>query len=99
MTFAAEKPGEILSQDAQGRVLVSRERREMLLEQYDRSVTLCFTRRLRNKLPLHPELKTVSPDIDFFELRVTGEARVHGFRVIDGFYLVWLDREHEIYKM
>ena len=38
MTFAAEKPGEILSQDAQGRVLVSRERREMLLEQYDRSV-------------------------------------------------------------
>ncbi len=38
MTFAAEKPEEILSQDAQGRVLVSRERREMLLEQYDRSV-------------------------------------------------------------
>ena len=37
MTFAAEEPGEILSQDAQGRVLVSRERRELLLEQYDRS--------------------------------------------------------------
>jgi len=35
MTFAAEEPGEILSQDAQGRVLVSRERRELLLEQYD----------------------------------------------------------------
>jgi len=49
MTFAAEKPGEILSQDAQGRVLVSRERREMLLEPYDRSVTLCFTRRLRSR--------------------------------------------------
>jgi len=37
MTFAAEEPGQILSQDAQGRVLVSRERRELLLEQYDRS--------------------------------------------------------------
>lgn len=37
MTFAAEEPGEILSQDAQGRVLVSRERRESLLEEYDLS--------------------------------------------------------------
>ena len=37
MTFAAEETEEILSQDAQGRVLVSRERRELLLEQYDRS--------------------------------------------------------------
>jgi hypothetical protein len=37
MTFTAEEPGEILSRDAQGRVLVSRERREALLEQYDRS--------------------------------------------------------------
>ena len=37
MTFAAEEAGEILSRDTQGRVLVSRERRELLLEQYDRS--------------------------------------------------------------
>jgi hypothetical protein len=37
MTFAAAETGEIMSQDAQGRVLVSRERRELLLEQYDRS--------------------------------------------------------------
>jgi hypothetical protein len=37
MTFTAEEPGEILSRDAQGRVLISRERRELLLEQYDRS--------------------------------------------------------------
>jgi len=37
MTSATEKLGEILSQDAQGRVLVSRERRESLLEEYDRS--------------------------------------------------------------
>ena len=32
MTFAAEEPGQILSQDTQGRVLVPRERRESLLE-------------------------------------------------------------------
>jgi len=37
MTIAAEEPGEILSQDTRGRVLISRERRELLLEQYDRS--------------------------------------------------------------
>ena len=34
MTFAAEEAGQILSQDARGRVLVSRERRESLLEEY-----------------------------------------------------------------
>ena len=37
MTFAGEEAGQILSQDARGRVLVSRERRESLLEEYDRS--------------------------------------------------------------
>ena len=37
MTLAAEEAGQILSQDARGRVLVSRERRESLLEEYDRS--------------------------------------------------------------
>ncbi|MGA8480485.1 MAG: hypothetical protein WB696_21190 [Chthoniobacterales bacterium] len=37
MTFAAAEPGRIMSQDSQGRVLVSRERRESLLEEYDRS--------------------------------------------------------------
>jgi hypothetical protein len=37
MTFAAEEAGEILSQDARGPVLVSRERRESLLEEHDRS--------------------------------------------------------------
>jgi hypothetical protein len=34
MKFATEEPGQILSQDAQGRVLVSRERRESLLAEY-----------------------------------------------------------------
>jgi hypothetical protein len=37
MTFGAEEPGQILSQDGRGRVLVSRERRESLLEEYDGS--------------------------------------------------------------
>ena len=37
MTFGAEESGQILSQDARGRVLVSRERRESLLAEYDRS--------------------------------------------------------------
>ena len=37
MTFAAEDTGQILSQDARGRVLVSRERRDLLLEEYGRS--------------------------------------------------------------
>jgi hypothetical protein len=37
MTFTAEEPGEILGRDARGRVLVTPERRELLLEQYDRS--------------------------------------------------------------
>jgi hypothetical protein len=38
MTLAGEEQAEqILSQDSQGRVLVTRERRESLLEEYDRS--------------------------------------------------------------
>jgi hypothetical protein len=38
MTSAAEDPGgQILSQDARGRVLLSHERRQSLLEEYDRS--------------------------------------------------------------
>ena len=37
MTFGAEEAGQILSRDARGRVLVSRERRESLLAEYDSS--------------------------------------------------------------
>ena len=36
MTFAVEGAGQILSQEARGRGLLSRERRESLLEEYDR---------------------------------------------------------------
>lgn len=52
-----------------------------------------------SKLPeAYKELKNeISPEINFFELRVTDKARVHGFRAGDAFFLVWLDRNHEIY--
>jgi hypothetical protein len=51
-----------------------------------------------SKLPYHPHLH-FNPDLTFFELRVTQQARVHGFRVKSAFFLVWLDREHRIYPM
>src|SRR5215469_530868 len=37
MTNAEEEAGQILNRDARGRVLISRERREALLEKYDHS--------------------------------------------------------------
>jgi hypothetical protein len=37
MTLAAGEPEQILSQDTRGRVLVTQERRELLLGDYDRS--------------------------------------------------------------
>lgn len=53
----------------------------------------------RKKLPDHSELDTLSEDLTWFELRVTKSARVHGFRAKDAFFLVFLDREHNIYPM
>lgn len=50
-------------------------------------------------LPNPRLLETISEDITFFELRVSKKARVHGFRVKSAFYLVWLDRGHEVYPM
>lgn len=49
-------------------------------------------------LPENPELKSLSPDLTWFELRIDGESRVHGFRVKDAFFLVFLDQGHAIYK-
>jgi hypothetical protein len=46
----------------------------------------------RKKLPSSKILDSISPDIKFFELRVTQKARVHGFRSFSSFFLVWLDR-------
>lgn len=49
----------------------------------------------RGKLPSIPV--GLSEDLTFFEMRVTQEARVHGFRVNSIFFLVWLDQGHRIY--
>lgn len=39
----------------------------------------------------------ISAEIKLFELRVSQRARVHGFRSVSTFFLVCLDRNHEIY--
>ncbi|MEH3116309.1 MAG: hypothetical protein PGN25_01430 [Methylorubrum populi] len=51
----------------------------------------------RAVLPAAPELDNISPDLTWFELRVTNEARVHGFRCKSAFFLVFLDRLHQVY--
>ena len=48
-------------------------------------------------LPDNTELEKFSPDLTWFELRVDGESRVHGFRVKDAFFLVYLDQNHDFY--
>lgn len=48
-------------------------------------------------LPNNAELESFSPDLTWFELRVDGESRVHGFRVKDAFFLVYLDQNHDVY--
>lgn len=52
----------------------------------------------RSKLPNHSKLSLISEEIPFFELRVTQKARVHGFRSVSTFFLVWLDKDHAVYK-
>ena len=52
----------------------------------------------RNKLPGRGSaIKEISPDIPCSELRITQRARIHGFRMNSAFFLVWLDRDHQIY--
>lgn len=51
----------------------------------------------KKKLPTAIFIEKISPDINFFELRVNQKARVHGFRCVHTFFLVWLDRNHQIY--
>lgn len=40
---------------------------------------------------------TLSEDISWCEMRVTQKARVHGFRAGQGFFLVFLDRNHDVF--
>lgn len=51
----------------------------------------------RGVLPPPPFLASISEDISWFELRVTQRARVHGFRAGAAFFLVYLDRGHEVF--
>jgi hypothetical protein len=50
----------------------------------------------KDKYPARPVLEKISPDLGFFELRVTQKARVHGFRSANAFFLVVLDKDHSI---
>jgi hypothetical protein len=58
----------------------------------------CTHHKSRQSLPGSAVLDAISEDINFIELRVSQRARVHGFRLASVFFLVWLDRSHEIYK-
>lgn len=42
--------------------------------------------------------KLISPDIGFFELRVSDKIRLHGFQSQSAFFLVMLDREHRVFS-
>lgn len=59
----------------------------------------CTKHKDRRILPKTKKIENVSPDITFFELRVSIKARVHGFRSANAFFLCWLDRNHQIYPM
>lgn len=51
----------------------------------------------RRKLPNNGLRHLISPEVEFAEMRVTQRARVHGFRMKATFFLVWLDKDHQIY--
>lgn len=53
----------------------------------------------KDNLPRKGKVTGLSEDITLFELRVNQKARVTGFRSQSSFFLVWLDRNHHIYKM
>jgi hypothetical protein len=53
----------------------------------------------RSKLPKCKSLDAISPEIKFCEMRVSQGIRVHGFRIKSAFFLVWLDKNHEICPM
>lgn len=50
-----------------------------------------------SKLPRSGAADYFSEDITWIELRVSGKARVHGFRFAHFFFLMWLDRNHEVH--
>jgi hypothetical protein len=57
---------------------------------------LGYTPYRRDRLHPAPSPVAISDDVSWFELRVTQRARVHGFRAGAAFFLVYLDRRHEL---
>lgn len=52
----------------------------------------------RTQLPGTDFLHSISEDISWMELRVTQVARVFGFRAGHAFFLVFLDRTHDVIR-
>lgn len=46
-----------------------------------------------------PLPKNISPEVTILEFRTSGRARVFGFRLEETFYIIWFDRNHEVYNM
>ena len=57
---------------------------------------LAYTIIPRNQYPQTEFIRSLSPDVTLFELRVSKKMRVHGFRYKSVFYLCYLDREHKL---
>lgn len=49
-------------------------------------------------LPNQNLIDRFGEDTCFFELRVSKKARAHGFRIKSAFFLLWLDKDHEVYR-
>jgi hypothetical protein len=62
----------------------------------ERKAGLGYTPHDGSGLPAVDFADTLSEDIGWVELRVTQEARVHGFRAGHAFFLVFLDRGHDL---
>ena len=57
---------------------------------------LGFTAHDGRQLPRADFSDTLSEDLTWIELRVSQKARVHGFRAGHAFFLVFLDRNHQL---
>lgn len=53
----------------------------------------------RHQLPNTDFLHSISEDISWMEMRVTQVARVFGFRAGHAFFLVFLDRTHDVIRV
>lgn len=53
----------------------------------------------RGRLPNTEFLHAISEDISWMEMRVTQVARVFGFRAGHAFFLVFLDRTHDVIRV